>query len=81
VAKLAYFGDFFFFNRDLRFLAGVHIFFSFLTPSDLPNKYRIPKLMGSLGEKGGKSFTISHDALHFGLGAVGNVRWLHWVPT
>ena len=43
-------------------MAGVHIFFSFLTPSDLPSKYRIPKFMGSLGEKGGKSFTVSHDA-------------------
>jgi len=37
--------------------------------------------MGSLEEKGGKSFTISYEALHFGLGAVGKVRRLHWGPT
>lgn len=73
MAKLAYFGDFFFFfNRDVDFWQEFTSLFSFLTPSDLPNKYGISKLMGSLEEKGGKSFTISHDALHFGLGAVGS---------
>lgn len=83
MTELAYFGDFFFFLIEtLDFWQEfTSLSLSFLTPSDLLNKYGILKFLGSLEEMGGKSFPVHNDALHFGLAAVGKVRWLQRVPT